>query len=918
VTRAAPASSTALVRSAGTELPHHAGSLAFSIAADARLRIWDLVSCTCVREIELPASSAAHSSAAGEALEAFAPGARPLLKAYATDGGIRLLVHAPLSARRFFLAYDVALTEETHGAAAVADVTLLWAREEGEATRRASLCDAWLDEGAPSTLWGLWEGEGEPLLASLAVDESEQTDAAELATSDEARGWQVCSTQPCHPPLHGAAFDAALQDAGADLSEFLVPRLFHGGRFLEHLPAVLDAYLDRLEASISPEAPRPAVLSPDARYASLQEEVAATVGAGVGLERDPSTGALQVEAYEAALRREWTAFVSSLEQAESESLAPLCLVPRAAGVAPHILTAGALVVPSLPDAAGILVRAVQLEAAAARARGRAADRALAQRDAFITDAARSATLSEDESFSRAMLLLVSAGARLESALPPGSCEDFEELVAAALAPGADDALLDVGSGIFAELAVDESALEAARAACGRLGEDLEPALWALGNAVVSGGSGVPEAAGSQSPLGIALLADATLRSLHARRQLARLLSLVLLAIEDSDALDLDPDARSALTSRALVSLHDLVGLLDIAALPAVREVDVREPSEDEKDDAVANSLGRMSMDAPSSDGTAQEANGEARNLLHLLLLRRLLPLFDAEAPNAAAAHLIAASGLLGPPPAGEQWHSRPAPTLALRTEAELNRALCTLANELLLLGHPSAAMQLLDHYAPCAARAYVRGRALLALGALDEASVELATVAPMLDSYQMLLQDEELGASGTGLLALMPRAVREESDPSRTIALYHAHISDLFASVSPLDAANFASLALAYPSERTTELHHRVFRARLAAGDFEGAHECVVTAPTEAVRRECLRGLVGTMCEAGEVAHLLALSFPGMQAEMERTLSFKARNSDPLGEPNYYRILYAYHMHRGDLKSGECEYDAVQSVAADA
>jgi nuclear pore complex protein Nup160 len=59
------------------------------------------------------------------------------------------------------------------------------------------------------------------------------------------------------------------------------------------------------------------------------------------------------------------------------------------------------------------------------------------------------------------------------------------------------------------------------------------------------------------------------------------------------------------------------------------------------------------------------------------------------------------------------------------------------------------------------------------------------------------------------------------------------------------------------------------------------------------------------MCESNEVGRLTQFGFVGFQDEVEKTLRFKARNSDPLRFPNYYKVLYSWHIFRGDYRSGE-------------
>jgi nuclear pore complex protein Nup160 len=59
------------------------------------------------------------------------------------------------------------------------------------------------------------------------------------------------------------------------------------------------------------------------------------------------------------------------------------------------------------------------------------------------------------------------------------------------------------------------------------------------------------------------------------------------------------------------------------------------------------------------------------------------------------------------------------------------------------------------------------------------------------------------------------------------------------------------------------------------------------------------------MCEANQVGQLLKFGFVGFQKDIEATLSFKARYSDPLKPPHYHQVLYSWHVTRGDYRSGK-------------
>lgn len=59
------------------------------------------------------------------------------------------------------------------------------------------------------------------------------------------------------------------------------------------------------------------------------------------------------------------------------------------------------------------------------------------------------------------------------------------------------------------------------------------------------------------------------------------------------------------------------------------------------------------------------------------------------------------------------------------------------------------------------------------------------------------------------------------------------------------------------------------------------------------------------MCESGNADLLLSYSFAGLQPALEEILGFRAKNSHPLSNPDYHKILYAWHCSRSDHRSGE-------------
>ena len=59
------------------------------------------------------------------------------------------------------------------------------------------------------------------------------------------------------------------------------------------------------------------------------------------------------------------------------------------------------------------------------------------------------------------------------------------------------------------------------------------------------------------------------------------------------------------------------------------------------------------------------------------------------------------------------------------------------------------------------------------------------------------------------------------------------------------------------------------------------------------------------MCDDDALDRLLSMNFVGLVQQVDQALSFKARNADPRGNPNWSQILYTWYTVRGDYRNGE-------------
>ncbi|KAJ1799176.1 hypothetical protein LPJ59_002014, partial [Coemansia sp. RSA 2399] len=171
--------------------------------------------------------------------------------------------------------------------------------------------------------------------------------------------------------------------------------------------------------------------------------------------------------------------------------------------------------------------------------------------------------------------------------------------------------------------------------------------------------------------------------------------------------------------------------------------------------------------------------------------------------------------------------------------------------------------------------------------------------------------------AGVDLQCVLPGHVLDAGHASA----YHEHIADLFEKARHFaGVSRFSRLALAALEDeedsavatrerlqqQQQQLWFKIFHAELEQNAYEYAYIAMMSNPDQKVKQDCLRHLIGVLCERdGGVAVLCRrLSFAGLQEDVERSLLFKARHSDILvSRPNYYKILYSFHIHRGNYRN---------------
>ncbi|PWN52428.1 hypothetical protein IE53DRAFT_367230 [Violaceomyces palustris] len=953
-----------------SHLNANGSAFAFVASRDRKLRIWSMVSETCVRTLDLPTflsssgqagreltTSTAAEDEIGEQVNSkegiapFGAGARPLLRLfYPGDDDISgyhayllVFIPAPLPSGNFFVLYGIELEESRSASGGVGEVQLLWQKRCDPETRGGGLelrdIAVMPLEGDPQTGWTMWtlwdSGNGAVVKYVRVGDEVEGSAESPHVTTFPAgfsEKWKTVAYEDLFRPLHGPEFEADLEASrdASDPTHFFLSRILEAGRFsISSIRSALESYKDDLPSSSR---------TIQATFSDLYEEVSAVVGSNCQLEVDSSTGNYLYDRLHASIVREWMRFLGLLEQVEVSARWPLELATpeldftlkqgSGAPLAPMVVMRDMIALPVFEDLVSTIER-LERTVQTASERGkvssaqRAREMATWERRLLLADTKIDSIGANPPSKKEGLLRVAMAASKVCSGLTSSDFEEFILAFSRAMSEPLNGSFEEEAELLWSqtlEESLDTEAYAELEQVCSDLGEDLEEALRRLGD-LLEGDRKAPvdfshSSDLAESDLGSALIANTLTQSISSRHTLATRFTILLVGLLTStDNASVLADLPTFI-ARAFANLQSLNGLKDLARLSGVPEMAISE-IDDAQDlkaaDSIADRLGKMSVGSVAG-GRSRSKNG-AETILHFCIQNHLLPLERRSHSGSslgegstlpintwvfeAAACCIDDSGLI--------TQSSPGSPCAL---PYLQPAQSLLAQELFTGGFPSAALTYLSHFPPSPASSYIRARAFVALRRLDEASVAFEQVVPVLESVAKRRQDSD------GLLQLLPTSIVKAEGES-SVALYYRHVSTYFEAVNaPALVVKFCQAAIEAGDtfaggeirdenldSSCKDLWFRVFRAQLSLGDYDGAYSTIMELPFEVLRKDCLRSLVGVMCESGHVGSLLRFSFPGLQPEIERTLSFKARNSDPLAHPNYYFVLYSYHIFRGDMKS---------------
>ncbi|GAA5940387.1 uncharacterized protein JCM15063_002619 [Sporobolomyces koalae] len=930
--------------SAASTAPTGFASFAFGVSRDRKLKVWNLDSGACLRSIDLPQTSTStskqvalppvDSASQSQSLLLLPPTPQAFVKITTTTSTVNpqdelsfLTLYSPETfahhSRSSFFVYSLAKDPHTGEISQLAPVAERVAFSSSSGTEgqdedqgRSQLVDfelkkMTLDGADKWCLWTCWESAGQTRVRVSRLRQLEdQSDDVDEVEGDE---WTVVETETRPRSAWTAAYFEQQLEANSGLT---VPELF-----LRHIsipgrypPASFDYALDMYEQVVLAEQSHshhdvaPACFEQE--YESNLIRTAAIVGSQVELTHSAQTGAPLVDDYNKRLKLEWLRFVTLLNESTSSALFPNCIaIDEPRGVA-FVVGRDSVIVPVREQVVETLDRYIE--------------------------SSNPSSLSNvfprypQSNFVHLLHLIRS----LRSKLSLKELSRFEHAVVDRITTPFTTDLADISLDLFEhtlERALSQETLDALVEGLKAL---IEPSQTIelfcqllLDPAVEDRTRDIPlEGKVHASDFGRAVLTDLVSTNLEARYELAKGVVLLLVASwgasENSSTTigDVDEDAGRGTagvppmatfeqtTSFAYTTLHSIKTLVRVANTvdhPTFEQVELAVSNERQtgESEAWTERFGRLGIDAPQGNDQAEVLPVPTYSLLNSLLR---LPTY---APG------LTSSEYLALPTSLTQALSTFYESTGLLTPKRLidsNDSIAKFSDSLVQLGMHEQALELIKTFPENSGLVFVKGKALLELGQAELATTCFERAASGLFALESLAQEGAASHNG-GLSAILP--------PKHlgSLSAYYVHLVSIFVPTGyDHSIAKFCQLALdalddddhddRAELERTTEedekdLWTKLFRSWAAVGEYEKAYQAIMETPYHETKATCLAHFISLVCENGATSLLTTLSFVGLEGDLERNLSFRARNSDPLAQPDYYKVLYAWHVSKGDYKS---------------
>ncbi|WVW84551.1 hypothetical protein I302_106585 [Kwoniella bestiolae CBS 10118] len=745
-------------------------------------------------------------------------------------------------------------------------------------------------------LWVTWDKKGSTFCETITMDDIFQF-TTYIETNDALllSEWQQVTAPDDVETFDAAYFDNILSsdppnpadpEDNGDIPAAFIQHLFHPGRFsILTLTTALEDYIHQL--SRKNQAQQIAT-----SFASLSKRFGGVVGSQIEMEFSPQTGAPVVDAYRKKLKLDWLGVWSNVRDVDKQARWPISstviqkelLVLTREGVSTAIPTDVAGLVDRLGKSEIDPNHFLQLSEGSVRRlypalappKARASAIAISMAGSFISN----------------ILMTQDATENTGTAL-----DDFVNTTAERLATVTHEPPEVIAGSVWDDH-VEELLAEEDRTSVRRILSESASVSRALDESLnILQQASFPLASSSLEELnwsgsGKALLTSNIAQFIESRFSLARNVLLVtffhLFESRDPSYEDDEGEELIAILARALVIFHRYRVLKWVCDQTGEegRERSKTKRTNKRKvnggDDVLAEGFGSLRMKEGEDDqGLDSDTYDIGYSLVHSLLARQIPQPVTSGLINRfveAASTFVSGINLVDP----EQ------------TDVGAQKADLQLSYRILVDGHAQLAGAFTDMYPLSAGISYVKGRAYLECGMIEEAV--------------KFLEKAAAGCNDGSLSPILP-----STTGSNGLSEYYRHICRVFDDQGADEpVVYFGQLAIQSNKGEvasTKDLWTKVFLASIALGRYEDAYSTLTGLPFMDLKRDFLGQLISVMCENNEVGRLNSLGFIGFQKDVEEMLRFKARNSDPLRFPNYYKVLYSWHIARGDYRSaGEIMY----------
>lgn len=847
-------------------------AFAFTLSRDRKLRVWSLIHRSCIRTIAL-----------GDQYDFISGDPRKLLKTYSTDAddedGIGYIaVHLPDYATPGFYIYSFEINRN----AGLGELNMI-AERSSEAG--LELHDMHIiNEGQPK-LWALYERSGIPFIKHTILNELTNDTPTEVIPAP----WQLVSQSPTIP-LDPAAFsDYVLSAAaGTPIPDIFLDVIFTPGAFSPlTISHAISEYTSLMINEIAPEN-RPEKLLDPPVYDDLAQHAADVVGCHVELEYDASSGAPRTEEYQQKIKFEWLRFASLVGEAHGRAQLPLHLAIHAQQPQQIIVVQSeAISAPVVEDQCQIIRRVTDPNVSTDVVKD------FLELDVQKLCSVEIASQENRESVLRVFMLARSLAQLISLDRLRSLEDDILHIATNILDDSAESLLVKLWRNTTKEAFIDPNTSALLQNAQDTISTSIDAFLVALENSLkilTDVGFTYPSNDLNNTKtiltddLSKTLVASALMNQLKDRYILSRDIMLLVLFAKSSNLLGKNADS---VMNRALNVFHR-GALLRWIALRGVSEEPEFDIEEGIADDGLTDQFGAMHVTNASS--TERYPKLPASSLIHAILRTPSFAHFSSvtvfEDVQNAVTYLPTAPSITH----AANHFLKHINLLIDERFVECKPDDSKFGQTLLEFGWYNLVTDYVKFWSGSAGMSYINAKA----------KVED-------DEYEEAKSEFEIGASGVlandeTLLAVLPKEVN-------SLAKYYEHVTIIFEANQADDyISHFAQYALDEVLQGDDEgvdshaLWNKLFRSQASVGKYEESYTTLMAIPYIDIQHECLRYLVSAMCETGDVARLVQFPFTSLQPELERTLSFKARNSDALDRPNYYQILYSYYIFRGNFR----------------